>query len=342
MQLSQDHIDDMIIQLLGGGIYDEDRQKLQQWIDASPENRSYFNKRQELWFSATTHEELSKYNAQTAFNIFWNRVRDYKERTEETEENRSRHNTWIYTIMRAAAMLLMIAGISYFAFRHGLTEANRQFADIVVTAPEGSRTQLTLPDGTAVILNGGSKMTYSQGFGISERKVKLDGEASFTVKHNDSLPFSIYTNDLNIQDLGTSFDVSDYADDDYACLRLKEGSVEVESNRSHETYTLKPNQQVTVDKQNGKMTLSNNMTRAHVDWTTGQLILNGDGLAHIARLLERAYGMKVTVSERAIASNYHFYGEFFIGRLNMRDILDALSATGKFSYTIRNKTIIIE
>ena len=78
------------------------------------------------------------------------------------------------------------------------------FADISVEAPLGSKTKLYLPDGTLVWLNAGSRMTYSQGFGVDNRKVELEGEGYFEVKRNEKVPFFVKTKDLQLQVLGLS------------------------------------------------------------------------------------------------------------------------------------------
>ena len=90
-------------------------------------------------------------------------------------------------------MLLILAGRS---------ECKDTFADISVEAPLGSRTKLYLPDGTLVWLNAGSRMTYSQGFGVDNRKVELEGEGYFEVQRNEKLPFFVKTKDLQFAGIG--------------------------------------------------------------------------------------------------------------------------------------------
>ena len=71
----------------------------------------------------------------------------------------------------------------------GWNKYKRGIFDIIVEAPLGSRTKLTLPDGTLVWLNAGSRITYSQGFGVGNRKIELIGEGYFEVKRNEEVPF---------------------------------------------------------------------------------------------------------------------------------------------------------
>ncbi|RYY93322.1 MAG: hypothetical protein EOO11_19915, partial [Chitinophagaceae bacterium] len=76
-----------------------------------------------------------------------------------------------------------------------------------VSTRPGSRSRVLLPDSTVVWLNAGSRLTYTEGFGVSHRRTELTGEAFFDVTHNASLPFIIQTRDVRIRVLGTAFNV---------------------------------------------------------------------------------------------------------------------------------------
>ena len=73
-----------------------------------------------------------------------------------------------------------------------------------IQVPEGSTSSFTLPDGTSVILNSGSRLSYLSDFGSTHRDVRLDGEAYFDVIHNEELPFRVNTDRLIVTDLGTA------------------------------------------------------------------------------------------------------------------------------------------
>ena len=52
-------------------------------------------------------------------------------------------------------------------------------------------------------LNAGSRLTYSQGFGVDNRKLELDGEGYFEVYRNENIPFVVKSKDLEVEVLGT-------------------------------------------------------------------------------------------------------------------------------------------
>ena len=79
------------------------------------------------------------------------------------------------------------------------------FSDIVVEAPSGSKRSCSCRMGLWVWLNAGSRLTYSQGFGVDNRKLELDGEGYFEVYRNENIPFVVKSKDLEVEVLGTVF-----------------------------------------------------------------------------------------------------------------------------------------
>lgn len=83
-------------------------------------------------------------------------------------------------IYRVAAVVLLLL-LPLATYWQGKEAVKHNFADMVVEAPLGARTKLYLPDGTLVWLNAGSKIVYSQGFGVDDRNLSLEGEGYFEV-----------------------------------------------------------------------------------------------------------------------------------------------------------------
>lgn len=114
----------------------------------------------------------------------------------------------------------------------------------------GARTKMHLPDGTAVWLNAGSKLSYSQGFGIDNRDVRLEGESYFEVSRNENLPFCVKTKEVKVRVLGTKFNFRNYQDDNEAVVNLLEGKVSLMNGlRKMSEQYLAPGECMTLDKQ---------------------------------------------------------------------------------------------
>ncbi len=333
----QQHIDDLIIQLLGNELNEKDKEELCQWVNASEANKKYFMDRQEIWFSSIDSEELAKYDGKKAYQLFLDRVEDAR-RDDEDEARHAFPSRWL----AYAAVLAAFCIISYVSYHHGQTTIKSDFANIVIEAPQGSRTKLNLPDGTVVWLNAGSKIAYSQGFGLTDRQVMLTGEGYFEVKKNEKLPFSVKSENLQVNDIGTIFNFSDYPNDAEAVVSLLEGKVSLNDVKHQEkVFYLNPHDQAIFNKSTGNMVINTSAaTQETVSWTSGKLILNGQPFGEIVKVLERSYNVKIIVANPNL-NHYHFYGDFLRQEESLTDILNDLSATGKLHYKMKDKKTII-
>ena len=96
-----------------------------------------------------------------------------------------------------------------------------------ITVPAGQRVNLDLPDGSNVWLNAGTTMQYPVSFMTDKREVILDGEAYFEVAHNEKSPFVVHTSTLDVEVLGTKFNVEAYSARKIFETSLMEGRVKV-------------------------------------------------------------------------------------------------------------------
>lgn len=95
----------------------------------------------------------------------------------------------------------------------------------VSVSTQANTYEKTLPDGTKVVLNYNSTLSYQAGLPGSVRAVTLNGEAFFDVAPDPTHPFVIDANGTEIKVLGTSFNVKAY--DEVVRVEVKTGKVEV-------------------------------------------------------------------------------------------------------------------
>ena len=286
MEEEKKHIDELIATYLTEGLDKNALAELKAWIAASPENEDYFIQQREVWFSAVSREAASKYNKDKAFDTFKNRIGSRKQ-----VEKAPRQEFRLSALWRYAAIIAVILAVGCFSYWQGGVNVKDTFADISVEAPLGSRTKLYLPDGTLVWLNAGSRMTYSQGFGVDNRKVELEGEGYFEVQRNEKLPFFVKTKDLQLQVLGTKFNVSAYADDALQSVVLVEGKVNVKAN-SNEDFVLLPNQRFKLS--DGISGIDEVNAYDYISWKDGVLQFRGETMKDIIQRLSRYYNVSIT------------------------------------------------
>ncbi len=288
---------------------------------------------EEIWFSSVSEEELSKYDKDAAFAAFQNRVAE----AESQPRAVTRRLGWL----KYAAAVAAVVAVGFFSYRGGQSQLETAMGDIVVEAPQGSRTQMTLPDGTKVWLNAGSKISYSQSFGLVNRLVLLAGEGYFEVAHNEELSFSVESENVRVKVLGTKFNFRDYPSDAEATVSLAEGSVAMNSQQHPaDEQLLKPGQRATVDKQTGKIRVEEYEVTNATQWTSGKLIFDGEPLQEIVKTLERSYNVKITIADNRLLT-LRFYGDFLRQEQTLSEVLDALAATGKIKYNIKGKDVTL-
>ena len=296
------------------------------------ENRDY--NESEIWFSSVSKDCLAKYDKDVAYAAF-------KKRVAETSAQPKAKTYRLGWIKYAAAVLLMVVSVGYLSYKGGQNEIQSSFGDIVIATPQGSRTQLSLPDGSKVWLNAGSSISYSQGFGYIDRLVKLVGEGYFEVAHNEKLPLSVVSENVCVKVLGTKFDFRDYPTDAEAIVSLTEGSVAMCSKKNpDENQLLKPGQRAMVDKTSGRIRVEGYEVANSMKWTNGRLLFDGEPLPDIVKTLERSYNVKITIADCNLRK-LRFYGDFIRQEQTLVEVLDALASTGKLSYERNGKNVTI-
>ena len=335
MEERNSHIDELIAAFLSRGLDKEAREELEAWISASEDNRRYLMQQQEIWFSAVQEEERTRYDADRAFEVFRQRVAEHR-----TSKQPKETVGW-KSVFKYAAAVLVVGLVSIFSYRKGESNLKEALTQVEVEAPLGAQTRLRLPDGTLVVLNAGSRLVYPQDFGVDNREVELSGEGYFEVARNENLPFHVQTPSLSVRVLGTKFNFRDYPNDEDAVVSLLEGKVALGNRlREEAEIILLPDEQVTLDKEEGRMRKETTKVQNMTQWTSGKLFFNETPLPEVARILERSYDVHITFATDSLRK-YRFYGRFNRSEQSVRDILEVLKKTGKIRYIQKEKNITL-
>ena len=338
----------------------EETKRLEEWKAAAPANKSLYEKLVRIWEATPDVDSLAVYDREKAFELFLARVAEAKSENDGSEQDAddesdaqketARPFSIVGTVRRrvvkalryAAVVAVVVSACSYLFYKMGQDNIEKAFAQIVVEAPEGATSKVTLPDGTSVWLNAGSRIAYSQGFGVKDRHLTLTGEGYFEVHKNREMPFDVKSGSLSVRVLGTKFDFRDYPSDHSAMVSLDEGSVAVGLRSAHDgdyQYRLAPDQRAVLEKRSGNMRIENRATTDRL-WTDGTIMLNGRRLADIAVDLERSYGTKILIENRELAQT-RFYGVFHRKDQSLSQILATLAATGHIHYAINGNVVRI-
>lgn len=181
---------------------------------------------------------------------------------------------------------------------------------VTLAVPYGKRTGIVLPDSTKIWLNAGSYLTFPTNFMQKKREVFLEGEAFFEVAHINNRPFFVYTDDMQVKVLGTSFNVSSYKDDKVSSMALVEGTIELTplGKANFEKQVLKKGITATFNKTSGKLGLETADVLDHVAWTRKSLVLKSTLLPDLIKKLERVYNAEIRYKTRAGLEDERFSG----------------------------------
>jgi len=205
-----------------------------------------------------------------------------------------------------------------------------------ISTPNGGQYALVLPDGTRVMLNAASSLTYPAAFQGKERVVQLDGEAYFEVAKNKDMPFKVKSGAQTVEVLGTHFNINAYDDEASIKTTLLEGSVRVSSGTN--AVTIVPGQQAGT-----KRTETGEISKYTVDvdketaWKDGLFSFQNDDLKSIMRQVARWYDVKVVYASNL--PNEKFIGE--ISRTsNLSDVFKILELNN-VHFAVEGKTVTV-
>jgi len=204
-----------------------------------------------------------------------------------------------------------------------------------ITTPRGGQYHVVLPDGSHVWLNAASSIHFPTQFTGRERKVTVSGEAYFEVAKDRARPFVVkdLLNDVEVQVLGTHFNINTYKDQGDVKVTLLEGSVKVREGGLYEI--LKPGQQAEV---NSVIKIMDDVDIEEVmAWKNGSFQFNGETLESVMRQLERWYDVETVYQNKD--TNKQF-GGMISRNTNLSEVLKALELND-VHFKIEGKKIIV-
>jgi ferric-dicitrate binding protein FerR (iron transport regulator) len=324
--MKQQEIEQLIVKHLMLSSTNEEDKSLQLWLEESQENKDHFFHLKDLWDARQLGSEESKKNSQKE----WNRL------NRKLSPKSSLVKRIIIETIKAAAILVLSFGV-YSIYQSQSVSEQDQLA--VVEVPYGSKTKLFLPDGSEVLLNAGSRLSYSPGFYSGERFVNLTGEGYFKVKHNPDIPFFVNTSEVKVKVLGTEFNVMAYDDFDRVEATLVNGSVSLMKADAHnsEEVILKPGQKAIL--KNNRLEIVDANLDLETYWTQNKFYFERIAFAELMKRLEKWYDVRIEFNEKDF-ENLTYTGKFR-NEETIWQVLDAIQLTSPIKYTAEHRKVFI-
>ncbi|NRB50801.1 MAG: FecR domain-containing protein [Saprospiraceae bacterium] len=161
----------------------------------------------------------------------------------------------------------------------------------------GEIEEITLPDGSSVVLQANSTLKVAKGWEEADsRLTHLEGEAFFKVdKSQGDFPvkFVVATDQYKVEVLGTQFNVLNRPAEQRVVL--VEGKIQLRLEQ--EELVMAPNEMVQLSSTSRKYEKSKVQTAEHIAWAQSKLLLNNTPLIEMARILRDNYGFEMRFSE---------------------------------------------
>ena len=256
---------------------------------------------------------------------------------EQPAVERTPGKTLVPAWARWAAMICIPICIAFFTYNILSISDTDTRSPFIVKADKGDKATVVLPDGTDVILNSASQLSYLRDFGKNERRVQLDGEGYFQVAHDTRRTFIVQVGELEVKVLGTVFNVCAYNNEQDVTVVLLEGKVSVQTPSS--SLIMKPGEKMNYNKSTHKLTTEKVYPEDYVTWTKGSLYFQNESLDNIMKALSRAYDVTIRIDSPRIAE------ERFTGTIpggGIQNALNIIMLTSPFRYEVKDSVIVLK
>ena len=205
-----------------------------------------------------------------------------------------------------------------------------------LSTPYGGQYRIKLPDGSRVWLNAASSIRYPTAFMGKTRTVTIKGEAYFEVQKNTAQPFVVQTEKMEVEVLGTHFNVNSYEDEPVTRATLVEGSVRVKTaGASKDGATLKPGEQAQWKQEDEKLNIRTVDVESVTAWKNGYFHFDGTPAQEVMRQVSRWYDVQIEINGKV---GKHFRG-MIPRNASLDEVIHMLSLTGEFKYKIEGRTV---
>lgn len=254
------------------------------------------------------------------------------------------HSFNILRISAVAASVLIFISLGIFVNKMDfLSKSDEVLAEVSIIPPQKVTTfvrNVTLPDGSTVVLQANSTIDFPKHFNSKTRELSLVGEAYFDIKHNPQKPFIIHTGKVKTTVLGTAFDIKAWPDQKNVIVSVTRGKVRVENDKKI-LAILTINQQLKYDLLDAEFKQQNvNAVEIVTNWTKKEMNFNGATLESIAQTLSKRYGKNISIENSELSKTQVVTS--FGGTESLENILEVLcTINSDTQYQVNGNSIVI-
>lgn len=291
--IEKDYIQPLITAFLSGNATDGERRELEEWVKQSPDNNRYFQEMRNVWQAmnpAFNPSEINVFEAEK--NILANIA--------ATERNVVRVVLLYWQRIAAIIVIPLLVLCTYFYLNKNSSQYNAiEYQE--VKSPHGTFSEVCLPDGTHVWLNGGSSLRYPLVFRKGKREVFLKGEGYFEVEADKENPFVVETGRITLRATGTAFNIEAYNNDSITAVTMVKGKVDVAFGNSSPVAMI-PGERASFNNLTKQCLIAKTDPYKWYAWKDGLMIFRDDPLSYVFKRLGQTFNVNIDLRDTTLAN----------------------------------------
>lgn len=320
---------ELLHRLIAGTTTEEENRQLMEWFRQCASKEEFF-----MLFETAWKESLDEMPRDVQERMYRRLSRELDEKKTKTILLRSRFSWKVWPQIAVACIIIVLGLVNY-----RMNDKQKQLStqNFTVLAEKGQRAFITLPDSTKVWLNSDTKISYPADYGLKERNVTLVGEAYFEVAKNPDKRFIVEAKGMQVEALGTSFNVNAYQNDNKIIASLFSGSVRVSYDRH--VAILKPHESVKVDLLNRSFSRYKDESMQNIAlWRKNEITFDGESLEEITHIMSRLYNTTICIEDESLKK------VCYIGTIrnnNLENFIDIINLTTPVVYENKGDTVFL-
>ena len=320
---------ELLHRLIAGTTTEEENRQLMEWFRQCASKEEFF-----MLFETAWKESPDEMPRDVQERMYRRLSRELDEKKTKTILLRSRFSWKVWPQIAVACIIIVLGLVNY-----RMNDKQKQLStqNFTVLAEKGQRAFITLPDSTKVWLNSDTKISYPADYGLKERNVTLVGEAYFEVAKNPDKRFIVEAKGMQVEALGTSFNVNTYQNDNKIIASLFSGSVRVSYDRH--VAILKPHESVKVDLLNRSFSRYKDESMQNIAlWRKNEITFDGESLEEITHIMSRLYNTTICIEDESLKK------VCYIGTIrnnNLENFIDIINLTTPVVYENKGDTVFL-
>ncbi len=287
--MEQKDIDNLIAKVLSGEANREELLQLKNWTKANKENQTYYEESKSIFERISALKEEVPVNTELAWKKLEPKLNAPEARVIPLFRRKG--------ILQAAASILLLVSLG-FVLNWLFGPTAKESMELATTFEIQEK---NLPDGSRVVLDKNSRLTYSL-TKKNVRQVKLTGLAHFEVVHDDQKPFVIEVNEVFIKDIGTSFVVKALPESDLVEVSVEEGEVQFYTEKNTGLRLIK-DEKASYNKQSKTFVkLSPTIGNKHFNHSARQFNFENTPLSDVVEELNAVYNSDIRLENSRIGA----------------------------------------